>query len=204
MFLRVFGGACSQPLAMPYSKYIVRPTAHDWSLGFLEAETLWSYSLIVPCTLGTFLLASYEGRSCLTDSFRREREQLFAVGVAVELQGCQAICLSYLLRYSRIGRCVTVHRSGPYVSPTDPLLQPIDPDATPTTWIVPYSLVLQVIAFIMVCLRLGLRAMNKAGALGLDDLLLIPATLGALMQTALIVYSAPVMGLHLWNVPPRQ
>jgi len=69
-------------------------------------------------------------------------------------------------------------------------------------WIVPYASVLQAVMTLMVGTRLWLRVTNKAGALGLDDALLVPAYLAATMFTALILLSNYKYGTdrHIWDV----
>ena len=75
--------------------------------------------------------------------------------------------------------------------------------ATGRTWIVPYAIVLEVITTVMVGTRLWLRAMNHAGPLGLDDLLLVLAYLAATIFVALEILSNEKYGInrHFWDVP---
>lgn len=58
---------------------------------------------------------------------------------------------------------------------------------------------------IMVGTRLWLRTIQKAGSLGLDDALLLPAFLAATMFTAIVVISNEHYGTdrHVWDVPPQ-
>ncbi|KAH9826755.1 hypothetical protein Tdes44962_MAKER03298 [Teratosphaeria destructans] len=76
-------------------------------------------------------------------------------------------------------------------------------DAKGRTWIVPYAVVLEVITTAMVATRLWLRAVNHAGPLGLDDLLLVPAYLAGTMLTVTCILNVEQYGLnrHIWNVP---
>ena len=55
----------------------------------------------------------------------------------------------------------------------------------------------------MVATRLWLRAKHKAGAFGLDDVLLIPAILSAAMFTTILVLGVKKYGTdrHAWDVP---
>lgn len=71
------------------------------------------------------------------------------------------------------------------------------------TWIVPLAGVLQAIVTFMVGTRLWLRARNRAGPLGLDDALLVPAFLSATMFTAVAILSTVKYGTdrHTWDVP---
>lgn len=55
--------------------------------------------------------------------------------------------------------------------------------------VVPLASVLQAVMTLMVGTRLWLRATNKAGSLGLDDALLVPAFLAATMFNSLIILS---------------
>ena len=70
------------------------------------------------------------------------------------------------------------------------------------TWIVPYASTLQGVMTLMVFTRLWLRSRKQAGALGLDDILLVPAFLGATMFTTLVIISNEHYGIdrHVWYV----
>jgi hypothetical protein len=68
------------------------------------------------------------------------------------------------------------------------------------TWIIPFAGVMQGICTVMVGTRLWLRARQQAGALGLDDALLVPAFLGATMFTTLVILAVEHYGIdrHIW------
>ncbi|KAK3675345.1 hypothetical protein LTR78_004855 [Recurvomyces mirabilis] len=58
---------------------------------------------------------------------------------------------------------------------------------------------------LMVLTRLWLRSRKQAGALGLDDIFLVPAFLAATMFTTLVVVANEHYGIdrHVWDVPPQ-
>ncbi|KAK0860264.1 hypothetical protein LTS02_008590 [Friedmanniomyces endolithicus] len=73
------------------------------------------------------------------------------------------------------------------------------------TWIGPWVGVLQSVMTLMVGTRLWLRATQKAGKLGLDDVLLVPAFLSATMFSVVVIMSNRDYGTdrHIWDVPPE-
>ncbi|KAK0252515.1 hypothetical protein B0A54_05774 [Friedmanniomyces endolithicus] len=73
------------------------------------------------------------------------------------------------------------------------------------TWIVPWVAVLQSVMTLLVGTRLWLRATRKAGILGLDDALLVPAFLSATMFSIVVIMSNRDYGSdrHVWDVRPE-
>ncbi len=72
------------------------------------------------------------------------------------------------------------------------------------TWIGPWVAVLQSVMTLMVGTRLWLRATQKAGKLGLDDVLLVPAFLSATMFSVVVIMSNRDYGTdrHIWLSGP--
>ncbi|KAK0887819.1 hypothetical protein LTR02_016883 [Friedmanniomyces endolithicus] len=72
------------------------------------------------------------------------------------------------------------------------------------TWIGPWVGVLQSVMTLMVGTRLWLRATQKAGKLGLDDVLLVPAFLSATMFSVVVIMSNRDYGTdrHIWLSGP--